>query len=271
MLVFLLFLSSAVFAYFLLTNWFSIKPLTASSVILVAVLPVCFLLEKIFAYDSNLPNRRDWFEDSGYFIIIQGVFPKLLMFGFLQGFVNNGALSSIAIWPNSLPIGIQLILMLIIGEFLQYWWHRLSHTFSFLWFFHIVHHRPTKIYFLNTARFHPVDKFVEFCIDVLLFISLGAQMELISLYYIVYGINGYLQHSNLNLKFGFLNYIFSTNQVHRWHHSTSSEESFCNFGNNLIIWDMVFGTFQCPDKLYSGPLGIEEDPFYNRPLTKSAY
>ena len=197
-------------------------------------------------------------EDSGFLIIIQGVFPKLLMFGFLQGFIKTGALDSITVWPGSLPIGVQLVFMLIISEFFQYWWHRLSHTFSPLWFFHIVHHRPTKIYFLNTARFHPIDKFVEFCVDVLLFIALGAEMEVISLYYIVYGVNGYLQHSNLNLKFGFLNYIFSTNQLHRWHHSTSSKVAFCNFGNNLIIWDMIFGTFHCPDDLYNGPLGVED-------------
>ena len=262
--VFLSFLSLSFFAYFLLIKWFSITPFTASSIVLIGVLPICFFLEKIFVYDkSNLPNRRDWLEDSGYFIIIQGVLPKLLMFGFIYGVMTNGTFDSIAIWPHSLPIGIQLIIMLVVGEFFQYWWHRLSHTFSFLWFFHVVHHRPTKIYFLNTVRFHPVDKFVEFCVDVLLFIALGAQMEVISLYYIIYGINGYLQHSNLNLKFGFLNYIFSTNQLHRWHHHISSKMAFCNFGNNLIIWDMVFGTFHCSNELYDGPLGVEENNVSN--------
>ena len=258
--VFLSLLSLTFFSYFLLMEWFSIKPLTASTLVLIGALPVCFLLEKIFAYNTSiLPNRRDWLEDSGYLIIIQGVLPKLLLFGFLHGLVNNGFLDAIAIWPNFLPIWVQLILMLIIGEFFQYWWHRLSHTFPVLWRFHIVHHRPTKIYFLNTARFHPVDKFVEFCVDVLLFIALGVQVEVVALYYIIYGVNGYLQHSNLNFKFGFLNYIFSTNQLHRWHHSTSSKVAFCNFGNNLIIWDMVFGTFHYSDELYSGPMGVEED------------
>lgn len=233
--------------------------MTASSLVLIAVLPVCFLLEKTFSYDkSNLPTRRDWIEDSGYFVIIQGVFPKLLLFGFLHGFVQKGTLDSVAIWPGSWPIAIQLIFILVTGEFFQYWWHRLSHTFSPLWFFHRVHHRPTKIYFLNTARFHPVDKFVEFCVDILLFVALGVQMEVVGAYYIIYGINGYIQHSHLNLKFGFLNYIFSTNQLHRWHHSVSSKTAFCNFGNNLILWDMIFKTFHCPKELYSGPLGTEE-------------
>ena len=31
-------------------------------------------------------------------------------------------------------------------------------------------------------------------------------------------------------------------ELHRWHHSTLIEESNRNYGQNLIVWDVVFGT-----------------------------
>ena len=53
-----------------------------------------------------------------------------------------------------------------------------------------------------------------------------------------------LQHANLNLKSGWLNYIFSTNELHRWHHSTDREKANSNYGNAIVLWDQVFGTFK---------------------------
>ncbi len=52
------------------------------------------------------------------------------------------------------------------------------------------------------------------------------------------------QHANLDARHGPLNYLLSTNELHRWHHSTVSHEANRNYGNALILWDLVFGTFK---------------------------
>ena len=52
------------------------------------------------------------------------------------------------------------------------------------------------------------------------------------------------QHANLPLRNGWLNLVFSTNEVHRWHHSARAGEGDSNFGRALVIWDQAFGTYR---------------------------
>ena len=60
------------------------------------------------------------------------------------------------------------------------------------------------------------------------------------------GVHGLLQHCNVDLKHGIFNHIFATADLHRWHHSADFDESNRNFGNNLSIWDTLFGTRYLP-------------------------
>jgi sterol desaturase/sphingolipid hydroxylase (fatty acid hydroxylase superfamily) len=55
-----------------------------------------------------------------------------------------------------------------------------------------------------------------------------------------------LQHANLDMRLGPLNYVFSTAEPHRWHHSRTLVEANTNYGSNLIVWDLVFGSFFLP-------------------------
>ena len=55
---------------------------------------------------------------------------------------------------------------------------------------------------------------------------------------------------------GVLNYVISSAQLHRWHHSIDIEESGTNYGNNLIIWDLLFGSWFLPKDRQVGELGL---------------
>jgi len=55
-------------------------------------------------------------------------------------------------------------------------------------------------------------------------------------------VHGMFQHANIALQLGPLNWIFSMAELHRWHHSRTREEAHSNFGANLILWDVIFGT-----------------------------
>lgn len=74
-------------------------------------------------------------------------------------------------------------------------------------------------------------------------------------------IHGLFQHSNVNVRLGPLNYIFSMSELHRWHHSKVIAESDTNFGNNLIVWDLVFGTWFLPKGRSVGPIGLLADDY----------
>ena len=108
------------------------------------------------------------------------------------------------------------------------------------------------------GRFHPVEKTFQFFLETLPFIFFGVREEVISLYFIFYAINGFFQHSNIEVKLGFLNYIISGPELHRWHHSIVIKESNQNYGNNLIIWDLIFGTWYLPKDKKVQELGLTE-------------
>ena len=147
-----------------------------------------------------------------------------------------------SLWPTEWSLWLQLPLALVFGEFFLYWVHRLSHQFDWLWRFHAMHHSAPRLYFLNAVRFHPVDIALSSFSPMIPLILVGADARLIALFGLVSAVHGLFQHANLVLRLGPLNWVFSMAELHRWHHSRLLEESNTNFGQNLIVWDTIFGT-----------------------------
>ena len=113
------------------------------------------------------------------------------------------------------------------------------------------------MYWLNVGRFHPVEKALQFFLDALPFIVLGAGENALALYFVFYALNGFFQHSNVELRMGFLNWVISSAELHRWHHSRVISESNSNFGNNIIVWDILFRTRFFPVDREVAELGLE--------------
>jgi sterol desaturase/sphingolipid hydroxylase (fatty acid hydroxylase superfamily) len=52
-------------------------------------------------------------------------------------------------------------------------------------------------------------------------------------------------------------------EPHRWHHSRTLQEANSNYGSNLIIWDLLFGTFFLPrDRQPPEAIGIGDMPAF---------
>ena len=219
------------------------------SMYIAVVIPALLIifLEFRFPYRKKwLPKADEFKQDLIYLFGVQLTLVLLVKYMLASYLINEGFSKAVIfdIWPNQWPLFTQLIFMVLMGEFMQYWWHRMSHKLPALWALHDVHHQPNKVYSLNTGRFHPLDKIVEFFADILVFILIGASSELIAFYYVFYAVNGLLQHANLKLNFGYLNYIFATVENHRLHHDINHQKANCNYGNNCMIWDHVFGSYR---------------------------
>lgn len=148
----------------------------------------------------------------------------------------------LGLWPHEWPLLAQLALALVIGELGQYWMHRLGHEVDFLWRFHALHHSAPRLYWLNAARFHPVDILLSNFVATVPLALLGAGEGVLALWLLFAAVHGIFQHCNIPVRIGPLNWIFSMAELHRWHHSRLQEESNANYGQNLIVWDIVFGT-----------------------------
>ena len=231
---------------------------TYTPVILGALLVT--ILERRYPHRQTwLPNQTDIWQDMTFMALIQVVLPKLLVFAVavtLVEYVDSYQLAITSPWPATWSVPSQMLLMMLVADGFRYWLHRLSHEWEYLWRFHAVHHSPHKLYWLNVGRFHPIDKALQFLFDALPFILLGVSEHVLGLYLVCYAVNGFFQHCNIDVRLGFLNYIISGPELHRWHHSIIKEESNHNYGNNLIVWDRLFGTWFLPQEREVEELGL---------------
>ena len=232
---------------------------------------VAIAIALIMVAEKIWPERLEWragrsetAHDVAYLFLVQILLPlglALLATLGLSAIAHRWGALGVGLWPHHWPLLAQLLLMKLVAEFFRYWLHRLSHTWAFLWRFHAVHHSPRILYTLNVGRFHPVDKSLQFVADALPFIVLGVGPAVLSLYFLLYAVNGFFQHSNCRVRLGPFNWVVAGPELHRWHHSLLPSESNNNYGNNLIVWDVIFGSRFLPKDRHVRELGIP-DPDY---------
>lgn len=146
------------------------------------------------------------------------------------------------LWPSDWPIPLQIALVVAIGDLGAYWGHRSFHTVSWLWPFHAVHHSVSRLWWLNAGRIHPIDSFVMISFSMPLIFLLGAPADMIVWLSVFTTFVGMLSHCNVHMRCGVLDWVFNTPGVHRWHHSRVLAEGNNNYGENTMIWDIVFRT-----------------------------
>ncbi len=230
-----------------------------------AVVLALLLLELVHPYQRDwLRNHADLRTDLIHNLVNFWI-PEVYTVLFVGVFAAAGAWLSSAIgaslWPTGWPLAAQLLLALVIGELGTYWIHRLMHENEFLWRFHAAHHSAPRLYWLNAARFHPIDLFAQQFLAVTPLVLLGADARVIALHTLFTAIHGLFQHANVDIRIGPLNWFFSMAELHRWHHSKRLEEANTNYGANIILWDIVFGSRYLPaDREPPTEIGIESLP-----------
>lgn len=229
-------------------------------------------LAAVAATERLLPYRPRWNRSQGdvgtdvLHAIFSGLGTTQLARPFVQacGVLLAGRLSETigaGLWPGGWPLPAQLALALVIAELPQYWFHRWQHEHEFLWRFHATHHSAPRLYWLNAARFHPIDLFLLYVVGYVPLVALGCPEAVIMLFALFDAVFGMLQHSNIDVRLGALNHVFSMAEPHRWHHSRTVREANTNYGSNLIVWDLVFGSFFLPaDREPPEAIGIADMP-----------
>ena len=250
---------------------FAILQFAGVSLIFSTYVPVIATAVMVAALESAIPHRAEWRPpsrevrtDLTFMVVVQLAFPPLMGFLFTYALIKPAAALNLPIrglWPHAWPIWVQAPLMVLVVDFLRYWLHRASHQSDTLWRLHSVHHSVEQLYWLNTARFHPIEKALQMSLDSLPFLLMQVDARVLALYYLAYATNGFFQHCNIRLHYGFLNYIVGSAETHRWHHSKLPRESNANYGNTVIIWDVLFGTLYLPKEREVDDLGLQ-DPAY---------
>lgn len=118
---------------------------------------------------------------------------------------------------------------------------------------------------LNGLRVHPVNLLWLLAVDVMLPLALGVSPDVAALAAILRSTLAVLQHANLAMRPGVLNWIFSTPELHHWHHSADLAEGNSNYGATLIVWDVLFHTRRLPaDRTRAAVIGVAGAPLPRR-------
>lgn len=147
-----------------------------------------------------------------------------------------------------LPLALGASSALLVSGFGDYWAHRLSHEWPWWWRLHAVHHAPHRMVALNNFRIHPLDLALKIAFRSVPVLVLGFSAEAVALSAAVQGLCLSFQHADMDLRHHHLNYLFSTNSLHRLHHSALKEEGNSNYGAVLSIFDLAFSTYRWPNE-----------------------
>ena len=179
----------------------------------------------------------------------------LLLGNILMGFAIKGTTLGLHIFlyqfrifdlVNIIPLWAMWLMTFILIDFVFYIYHRFSHRVRFLWAIHMSHHSSEEMNFavsMRQAWLGPISKIPFFIVLPLL----GLDPTIIAVAGVISTLWGVVGHTQIVGKLGPLEWILNTPSHHRVHHGANAEYIDKNYGNLLIIWDRMFGTFE-PEK-----------------------
>lgn len=162
-------------------------------------------------------------------------------------------------WAAQLPLWLQGLIMIVVGDAIGYWTHRLQHAEP-LWDFHAVHHSPESMDWLTAVRLHPVNDIISRVCQASPLLILGFSPLAVDLYAAFLSSYVAFIHANVRWNYGPFRYVLASPVFHRWHHTKDEEGLGKNFAGLFPIFDVVFGTFYMPQDEQPKNFGIYGDP-----------
>jgi sterol desaturase/sphingolipid hydroxylase (fatty acid hydroxylase superfamily) len=146
---------------------------------------------------------------------------------------------------SRLPLWVQAVGILVIGDFVGYWMHRAFHGRR-LWHFHAIHHSSVDLDWLSAVRLHPVNDAVMRVAGTLPVLALGFAPVAVAGIVPVLTLMAILVHANVDWDWGPLRAVIASPRFHRWHHTDETQARDKNFAGLLPVWDIIFGTYYMP-------------------------
>ncbi len=220
-------------------------------------------IERLFPqWKGQAVFRTEWREDLFYYFIssmmVQVIsYITLAPSGILLNWLKLEGLRN---WVGDLPFLVQLLAIMLITDFVQYWVHRAFHRIPFLWKFHSVHHSAQTMDWLAGSRMHFFEILILRAVTATPAFTLGFSEAAIQVYLLIVYIYASFIHANVRWKFGWLERFLATPRFHHWHHGIDREAIDVNFAIHFPLLDRLFGTYHMPKDQWPTGYGISEHP-----------
>lgn len=213
--------------------------------------------ELLFGFLSKTKRtKEDWYiEFVNTFLLLFVTKPLIVLAGIF--IVSNFFPSTIGI-TSSFPLWLNVVIYVLIDDVMQYWYHRSSHEYKWLWKWHRPHHTAQEMGLLVSYReamwFYVLMPNIWWAG---IFTGMGAgvavaaglvlkQLVVISSHSMVTWDSFFYKRPKLMPALKVLERIFITPAFHHGHHAVSIVDDIGhpngNFGNMFSFWDQLFGS-----------------------------
>ena len=147
----------------------------------------------------------------------------------------------------NLPYALQLIIGIIVLDFVIYLQHVMFHAVPTLWRLHMMHHADLDYDLTTGLRFHPLEIVLSMLIKLAAIVALGPPVAAVLVFEIILNGMAMFNHGNIKVPLAvdrWLRYFVVTPDMHRVHHSVIIRETNSNYGFNLSFWDRLLGTYR---------------------------
>jgi sterol desaturase/sphingolipid hydroxylase (fatty acid hydroxylase superfamily) len=239
----------------------------ATGLTTVAVMMLLIGLEQVLPYrlDWSIRGDRDVWRDLGHAVLYAGIGGLLAQTVFVTGATSAlaglGVPHGFAVWPASATTAVQVSLVIVLGDLLEYGFHRLAHAVPWLWSLHAIHHTPGRLSTVKGPRHHYLYYLGRGLFVWLPLVMIGVPPGLIVWQFVAVVLAGVLAHANIAFRIpAVVNRLIVTPAFHRLHHSMDGQEGNSNFATVLPLWDMLLGTHADPLRVAPLATGIDGDP-----------
>lgn len=208
-------------------------------------------IERLFALRrEQLVFRRHWRVDLAYFFCNSLLVEVLTVFTLTPALVlfDWARVGWVATQVAALPVPVQVVAMVLIADFTQYWVHRTFHAVPLLWPFHAIHHSAEEMDWLAGSRLHLVDVLLTRGVTYVPIFVLGFSQPALIVYVVLVAAQATFIHANVRWEFRPVRHVVATPAFHHWHHSADEEAIDRNFAVHTPMWDLLFGTYHLPDR-----------------------
>ncbi len=228
------------------------------SIIIIAIYLGFGLLE---LWRSQLFNKAEQTRDDG---IVEGLSMAMLLV-FTQPMILFSAAALMALafpqWAGALselPLLAAIALFLVLDDMTQYWWHRASHSFAWLYNLHRAHHNARymsmRLVYRNNLFYYAMMPGLWLS-GALIYLGLGwvyAGYIIVKMAVII-GAHSDVAWDKPLYQIKWLSPVMwvvertiSTPATHHAHHGRHADDPAVNYkgnyGNLLFFWDVLFGT-----------------------------
>ena len=241
----------------------------------IAIVAIYLSFAVLELWRTQLFSKAEQTRDDGIVEAVSMIFllaltqPAVL---FTSAMLANVAAPQYAGALSGIPVIAAIALFLILDDMMQYWWHRASHSFSWLYNLHRAHHNAqymsVRLVYRNNIIYYAMMPSLWLS-GILIWLGLGWVYAgyIVVKMLVITGAHSDVAWDKPLYAIKWLSPVmwvvertFSTPATHHAHHGRHADDPAVNYkgnyGNLLFFWDVLFGTAHIT-RSYPKSYGVE--------------